>query len=103
MMMTAVTGVQRRRATRQIFDTVHLLGGWIDDIRMCSNLMNTFRFTLRASAFRALTADLREKGISVDHGPELAADQNLERMGTLAFTFVNDETDLRRDVPAVPS
>lgn len=54
VMLSAVTRIERKTATSFVFDTVNRLGGWIDDTRMYSNLMNTIRLTLPAGAFAEL-------------------------------------------------
>jgi hypothetical protein len=104
VMLSAVTRVERKAATSIVFDTVNRLGGWIDDVHMYSNLMNTIRLTLPAGAFAGLLAALAEAGIAVDPPEGLGEirDAAAERMATLQLTFIHDEPDLKRDVPAVP-
>ncbi|MFL0693419.1 MAG: hypothetical protein ACJLUP_15390 [Agrobacterium tumefaciens] len=104
VMLTAVTRVERKAATSFVFDTVNRLGGWIDDTRMYSNLMNTIRMTLPAGAFAALIEALEEGGISVrpPEGLGNVSDPAVERMATLQLTFIHDEPDLTREVPSVP-
>ncbi|SSC68410.1 unnamed protein product [Ciceribacter selenitireducens ATCC BAA-1503] len=104
LMLNAVTRRERKDATSFVFDTVNRLGGWIDDVQMYSNLMNTIRLTLTAGAYPALIAALREGDIAVDE-PEAGpapANPAAERMATLQITFMHDEPDMKRDVPAVP-
>lgn len=104
LMLNAVTRRERKDATSFVFDTVNDLGGWIDDVQMYSNLMNTIRLTLSAGAYPALVAALREGRIAVDEpGTDRAGnDPAAERMATLQITFIHDEPDMRRDMPAVP-
>ena len=102
VMMTAVTRVERRHATQQVFDTVNRLGGWIDDVRMYSNLMNAIRLTLPAAAFPALATALAEAGIAMEPPQDPGGDPQAERMATLQLSFLHDEPDLRREVPAIP-
>jgi hypothetical protein len=104
VMLTAVTRVERKAATHLVFETVNQLGGWIDDVHMYSNLMNTIRFTLQAGAFVALIAALEKAGLALAEPQGLAAirDPAAETMATLQLTFIHDEPDLRRDVPSVP-
>ncbi|MBU0740268.1 MAG: hypothetical protein KJ981_14970 [Alphaproteobacteria bacterium] len=104
VMLTAVTRVERKAATSFVFDTVNRLGGWIDDTRMYSNLMNTIRMTLPAGAFGTLVDVLEEGGISVGPPEGLGdfSDLAIERMATLQLTFIHDEPDLKREVPSVP-
>ncbi|HCL64444.1 MAG TPA: hypothetical protein DIC56_06260 [Rhizobium sp.] len=104
LMLSAVTRRERKDATSFVFDTVNRLGGWIDDVQMYSNIMNTIRLTLAAGAYPALIAALREGGIAVDE-PETGANganASAERMATLQITFIHDEPDLKREIPAVP-
>jgi len=104
IMLSAVTRVERKEATSFVFDAVNRLGGWIDDVHMYSNLMNTIRFTLPAGAFADLVAALEAVGIAVKPMDGLGEirDPAAERMATLQLSFIHDEPDLRRDVPAVP-
>ena len=104
VMLSAVTRVERKAATSFVFDTVNRLGGWIDDTRMYSNLMNTIRLTPPAGAFAELVTVLSEAGIAVDppEGLGQIRDPAAERMATLQLTFIQDEPDLKREIPAVP-
>lgn len=104
VMLTAVTRVERKAATSFVFDTVNRLGGWIDDVHMYSNLMNTIRLTLPAGAFADLIAALQAGGITVQPPQGLDAVHNpeAERMATLQLNFIHDEPDLKREIPAVP-
>ena len=103
-MLNAVTRRERKDATSFVFDVVNRLGGWIDDLQMYSNMMNTIRLTLSAGAYPALIAALRDGGIAVEEpGTDPAAtDPAVELMATLQITFIHDEPDMRREVPAVP-
>ncbi|MCZ8180240.1 MAG: hypothetical protein O9309_14540 [Rhizobium sp.] len=104
VMLTAVTHVERKAATSFVFDTVNRLGGWIDDVHMYSNLMNTIRLTLPAGAFAAFVEALQAGHIAVDPPEGLGniGDPAAERMATLQLTFIHDEPDLKRELPAVP-
>ncbi|MDH4442656.1 MAG: hypothetical protein QE284_20000 [Rhizobium sp.] len=112
VMLTGVTRVERKLATLHVIDAVNRLGGWIDDIRLYSNLMSTIRLTLPAGAFGPLVAALATEGIAIDPLPDpgiapgpagaTSADPRAEQSATLQLTFLHDEPDLRREVPAVP-
>ncbi len=104
LMLSAITRRERKDATSFVFDTVNALGGWIDDVQMYSNIMNTIRMTLPAGAYPRFHALLNEGGIHIDQPAETAgtSDPASERMATLQITFIHDEPDLRREVPAVP-
>ncbi|MGX5665840.1 hypothetical protein ACWKW9_07655 [Rhizobium daejeonense] len=104
LMLSAITRRERKDATTFVFDTVNDLGGWIDDVQMYSNIMNNIRITLPAGAYPKLFDLLNEAGIHIDRRPETSdtPDSVSEQMATLQITFVHDEPDLRREVPAVP-
>lgn len=104
LLLTAVTRVERKLATSLVFETVNRFGGWIDDVQMYSNLMNTIRFTLPGEAFGSLIEALRADDISVDAPLDLAESGNsaAERMATLQITFIHDEPDLKREIPSIP-
>lgn len=104
VMLSAVTRIERKTATSFVFDTVNRLGGWIDDVHMYSNLMNTIRLTLPAGAFADLSGALEAGGIAVDPPVGLGEirDPTAERMATFQLTFIHDEPDLRREIPSVP-
>lgn len=115
LMLQALTRTERHEATSAVFDTVNALGGYIDDMQMYSNIMNTIRLTLPENRFAALIETLREHGIHVDPPTDLPdrtdnvdadtgadADAGPERMATLQLTFIHNEPDLRREIPPIP-
>ena len=104
VMITAVTRQARRSATSFIFSTVQGLGGWIEDVQMYSNIMNTIRLALPAGRYQALAETLNAAGIHLDLPPELNAfsDPDTEQPATLPVTFIHPDPDLRREIPAVP-
>ena len=104
IMLSGVTRVERNVATSLVFEAVNRLGGWIDDLHMYSNLMNTIRFTLPAGAFVDLVTALEAAGIAVEPVEGLGEIRNpaTERMATLQLSFIHDEPDLKRDIPSIP-
>lgn len=104
LMLSAITRRERKDATSFVFDTVNALGGWIDDVQMYSNIMNNIRMTLPAGAYPKLFDLLNEGGIHIDQPRETTdtPDPAFEQMATLQITFVHNEPDLQREVPAVP-
>ncbi len=104
--LTAATRRECNAATGFVFDSINALGGWIDDVNMYSNMMTAVRFTLKENRLGTLIDMLAGEGISVDPGPissEISkALEDTERACSLQISFLHDEPDLRRDVPAVP-
>ncbi|PZU87914.1 MAG: hypothetical protein DI528_05700 [Shinella sp.] len=103
-MLSAMTRRERKDATSFVFDTVNALGGWIDDVQMYSNIMNNIRVTLPAGAYPKLFELLNEAGIHIEQPREMTdtLDPASEQMATLQITFIHEEPDPRREVPAVP-
>lgn len=103
-MIEASTRRERKEATSLAFDCINRLGGWIDDSHMFSNIMNNIRFTIRDDRLEPLLNALKAEAITIDPWPDalIAAPSGQERSGMLQLTFVHNEPDLRRDIPAVP-
>ena len=106
LLLTAATRRERNGDAGFVFDSIHALGGWVDDVNMYSNMMTAVRFTLSENKLDALLTLLARQGISVDPSAKstetLKEAQDKERVFSLQISFLHDEPDLRRDVPAVP-
>lgn len=110
MMLAAVTRANRHEVFAQINDAAVGCGGWIEGHTLFSNIMVTFRFVLPADRLEAFLSRVDQAGVHLDQA-SLAALSAVaqpdgagggEVPGALAVTFVHDEPDLRREVPAVP-
>lgn len=106
-MIEASTRRERKEATSLAFDCINRLGGWIDDSHMFSNIMTNIRFTIAAGRLGPLLAALGDEAITIE--PEAAGraaavppGAENEQSCTLQLTFIHDEPDLRREIPAVP-
>lgn len=115
LMLSAVTRVNRHTAMRDIDDIVVSCGGWIEGHTLFSNIAATFRFVLPASGLEPFAARLDDAGLHLDAAGLAALAERArsgpadetglggeEVAGALAVTFVHDEPDLRREIPAVP-
>ena len=102
--LQAITRQNRHEVNRFIFDTVSSLGGWIDDVQMYSNLMSTIRMTLPLGRYGEFAEALTDSGVPVDLPEHLAvsSEDTREQPASLQVTFVHNEPDLRREIPAVP-
>jgi len=105
-LLSAITNQERNSVTTFVFDCIGEMGGWVADVRMYSNIMTTISFTiaenkilpfLDALAAKDVTARLDREDLNISNYP-----RTIERNGSLQITFVHNERDLRRDVPAVP-
>jgi hypothetical protein len=104
-MLSAVTRRERNAATTLASDCIDALGGWVDDVHMFSNIMTAIRFTIAEDRLPALVKALEAGGLSVDRADESPGSKETgvaERRASLQITFVHNDLDLKRDVPAVP-
>ncbi|MBO3759202.1 hypothetical protein [Ciceribacter sp. L1K22] len=102
LMLTAATRRERNDATSFVFDAINACGGWIEDVHMYSNKMTTVRLALPGTAIEDLIGSLIDGGIAVDPPEAPASSDDRERRVTLQLTFLHDEPDLMRDIPAIP-
>ncbi|SHM75478.1 hypothetical protein [Roseibium suaedae] len=100
----SITRRNRHEVNRLIFDTVAALGGWVDDVQMYSNIMSTIRLTLSLGRYSLLAETLAGSGIPIELPDSLKANpsETREQSASLQITFVHNEPDLRREIPAVP-
>lgn len=106
LLLTAATSRERNAATGFAFDSIHRLGGWVEDVHFYSNMMTMIRFILKGGQLGALIDLLASEGILVDPGSISAevsmALQDTERACSLQISFLHKEPDLKREVPAIP-
>jgi hypothetical protein len=108
LMLSGVTRANRFEVTAAIDDAVAASGGWIDGHTLLSNIATIFRFVVPAGQLHRLMERMAEAHVTMD--PESLAlvaaatgrPPETEQAGSIAVTFIHDEPDLRRDVPAVP-
>ena len=101
--LSAVTKVERHDATSYVLDMINTLGGWVEDTQFFSNKMVTIRFVLpqcRISEFIE-TLDMRHVHCELAF-PFVVHDGQAEQPGSIQLTFIHDEPDLVRPVPAIP-
>lgn len=106
LMLSAVTRVERHHATSLVLDNVNALGGWIEDVRLYSNIMTNIRLVLKGDAIAALVDRLEAEGLAIDRTEMLTALGNgpgeAEQTLSLQLNFIHNEPDLKREIPAVP-
>ncbi|WP_417413521.1 hypothetical protein [Hoeflea sp.] len=116
LMLSAVTRANRHMVMQQVNDIVVSCGGWIEGHTLFSNIAATFRFVLPQAGLAAFAEQVNAAGVHIDAAglaavaqraavpaeePDAAA-ASYEVAGALSVTFVHDEPDLRREIPAVP-
>lgn len=109
LMLSAVTRVNRHTAMQQINDLVVSCGGWIEGHTLFSNIAATFRFVLPAGRLEGFAGAVDAVGVHLDAASMQALGERVQAVaaaaevsGSLSVTFIHDEPDLRREIPAVP-
>ena len=93
----AVTRAECNGVLLAVREAIQASGGFITDRHLYSNLSATIVFELPGAHLPALADGLTAVGLSIKRLPE-----DGERMPNcaLSITFVHDDPDMRRDVPA---
>jgi hypothetical protein len=81
-------------------DSLSAHAGWVVDAHFFSNKAATIRFAIPHAAFQNWLADLAAAQLRLD--PIISPGDDGEIVGSLAITFLHDEPDLVREIPAVP-
>ncbi len=103
------TRAERIQMTDRVSEAINQAGAWITDFHQYSNLLICINFQVPGANLDRLATNLQETGLrlsqeSLDQlkpsNDTALTDQEL--IGTLQITFIHDEPDLLRDIPAVP-
>ena len=102
--LQGLTRVERLTALTRLEEAIGRADGWLLDFHLFSNLAAAFHLEVPARRFSQLLVALGEAGFSID--PSEAGPEPGEELGdlavTLQITFLHDEPDLRREIPAIP-
>ena len=107
--LNGFTRSERLHATARIRDLiVDECGGWIEDFHQFSIISISIEFEIVAGRLSLLIRSLPSAGISLNGQSESLANSLASYAGSepihvsLQVTFVHNEPDLRRHIPAVP-
>jgi hypothetical protein len=103
------TKAERIEMTHRVSEAITQAEAWITDFHLYSNILICINFQVPISNLDRLSAKLQETGLQLSqesldrlipsHKSTL---KEQELVGTLQITFVHNEPDLLRDVPAIP-
>ncbi|HWU65011.1 MAG TPA: hypothetical protein VN112_23570 [Ensifer sp.] len=110
IMLTGITHANRHQVTAEINDAVVSAGGWVTDHTFFSNIATNFRMVLAPQGLARFRELVVKAGVHLDDESEttlvdlMSNEKGLpeELPASLNVTFIHDEPDLRREVPAVP-
>lgn len=110
IMLTGVTHANRHQVTAEINDAVVSSGGWVTDHTFFSNIATNFRMVLAPQGLARFRDLVVAAGVHLDEESDtklsdlIAQKKGLpeELPASLNVTFIHNEPDLRREVPAVP-
>jgi hypothetical protein len=103
------TKSERIQMTARVSEAISQAGAWITDYHLYSNALICINFEAPNTKLNKLATYLQETGLhlSQESLEQLtftndSALKERELVGTLQITFVHDEPDLMREIPAVP-
>ena len=107
--LSGFTKAERIHMTARVSEAINQAGAWITDFHLYSNILICINFEVPSANLDRLAASVQETGLHLSQESLeqllLANDWTLkekELIGTLQITFVHNEPDLLREVPAVP-
>lgn len=103
------TKAERIGMTYSVSEAINQAGAWITDCHLYSNVLICIKFEVPKTKLDKLAAFLQKTGLhlSQESLEQLmpandSTQKERELVGTLQITFIHNEPDLLREVPAVP-
>ena len=100
---------ERIQMTARVSEAINQAGAWITDFHLYSNILTCINFEVPSANLDKLAASVQETGLHLSQesleqlmGANDSTLKEKELVGTLQITFVHNEPDLLREVPAVP-
>lgn len=103
------TKAERIGMTGRVSEAINLAGAWITDFHLYSNVLICINFEVPSANLGRLATSVQQTGLNLSQQSieQLMPSDDLtlidkELAGTLQITFIHNEPDLLREVPAVP-
>lgn len=90
---------ERNQAISDLVDAVNSADGWVSGHQFFSNVAASIAFELPSGGLTGFLTKLGGCGFT-PHVHEAPPPKGKEIKGTIAITFIHDEPDMKRDVPA---
>lgn len=109
LQLDGFTRKERIQMTTRVNEAINKAGAWIIDFHQYSNILICINFEILSANLDRLAISLQatDLHLSEESISQLVQENRLtlkqkELMGTLQITFIHDEPDLLREIPAVP-
>lgn len=110
LMISGVTKSDRHQVTADVNDAISTTGGWVVDHTLFSNVAINIRFSLPSQKLDEFKDRVIEASVRLDDDSlteiRMTAEQHASKpadvTASLNITFIHNEPDLRREIPAVP-
>jgi hypothetical protein len=103
------TKAERIQMTARVSEAINQAGAWIIDFHLYSNILICINFEVPIANLERLAASLQETSLHLSQESlaqlmpaNKSTPKEKELVGTLQITFVHNEPDLLREIPAVP-
>jgi hypothetical protein len=107
--ISGFTRADRIQMTNRVSEAINQAGAWIIDFHLYSNILICINFEVPIANLAKLAAFLQDTGLHLSQESleqlipaNYSTLKEKELVGTLQITFVHNEPDLLREVPAVP-
>lgn len=95
-----ITRIERNYALQLIKDTIGACEGWIVTHQLFSNISASINFEMPSNEIEPFVGKLSDAGFFPRSAKKSTNIKDGDVRGLISVTFVHDEPDLKRDVPA---
>ena len=95
-----ITSIERNKALSLINELIRGAEGWVADHKLFSNISATLSFEIPFNQTSTFIDSLFEKGFQPDVKDIPKTQKEEDIKGIIAISFIHNEPDLKRDVPA---
>lgn len=98
--ISIVTTIERNDSISRTREAIGRSDGWISDHTFLSNMATTINFELPVTGTESFVCELERVGFQVTVEGDVPKGDEGDLRGQILFTFVHQEPDLKREVPA---